>query len=111
MTYKFTGRRQCDQCGLYFASGEGLGRTCLPCYARQPEDCDPWAYKQPVPPKLSEREVSLSQQLTRAEQGLYFLYVALDKAKGPALPPRHMLESALSLFHRQFPEFRSTPMT
>jgi len=96
-------------CGYYFASGEGLGQTCLTCYARQPENFDVFAYKQPVAPKPSDREILLEQRLTRAEQGLSFLYVALDKARGPSLPPPKMVESALTLFHSQFPDLGGPP--
>lgn len=100
-------RRRCRDCELYFTANDGIGHTCLNCYAKhwEEEDFDPWAWKDPIPTPPTALEIQLDQQLTRCQQALYFLYVALDRAKGPQLPSRGAIESALAMFKQQYPEF------
>ena len=106
-TSYFKGRRRCRECDLYFSSREGAGTVCLPCLKAHWDDgdFDPWAYHQPIPIPPTNLEISLSRELTRAKQALYFLYDILEKAKGPMLPDRGGLDRAMNWFQQQYPEF------
>lgn len=97
-------RRRCGVCGQYFKPGDGIGNLCRSHSGPAHPEADPFAYKKPLPPKMTDFERKLSDALTETEQGLYFLYEVLRGLAGPSLPPRGAAQNALDLFHRQFPD-------